>query len=1387
MDRIRAILFLSLLFQCSQIWAQVATFSQITSEDGISQSEVYSFLHDSKNYMWFGTLDGLNRYDGYTITTYNADSEDPNSLVHSTIYTLSEDKFGRIWIGTANGLNVFDMQSLRIYTIPNFYSGRKLIIRTLLADDRNLWVGTQEGLFRLTIPMNELSEKRLGNIAKTADHVDLEIHGEKSIYTSILDITKASDGKIWLGTWKGISSFSFEPENKIHYRFTDFSCPLDNIVQVNSIIEDQNNNIWIGTQENGLYRYVPETDALRNFRKTQQTSFISNNIKMMVSDQQGNIWVGTFNDGLLKIDATDLLSDDLPFKIFQNNEFKPGSLNSNLIRAIYVSRDGLVWIGTLGKGINIYNPYQKDFRTIRIPPDSTGAVNNFIRSVYEDSEKNLWLGLHNGGLVKYDAGTESFKKMYMNSYATIFHIHSCCENYFWIATSLGAHIVVPGEDQVTTVASLNFEEASDQMAYNACFNVETSSQDIFWIASMSGIARVKLKPGFKLEKEVYNVNSSPAMSFDNTRVLLYDKLRNTLWAGTEGGGLNELILDSEQFPDTIIFHQAKSGEPGFLSSNYVRSLCLDSKNDLYVGTYEGLNRLQRKESSPGYEIRVWKTGDGIANNMIQSIESDDDEYLWLGTNGGLSRFEPAKEVFVNYHISDGLQSNEYSEHASFKAPDGELFFGGINGVDAFYPRQIQPNPLSPTVAITDLYLFNMRVKVGQKTGNHTILEKPIDATDTLNLRSAENDIRFDFSALFYADPEKIKYAYTLEGYDEKWINTDATRRVANYTNLPFGNYMFKVKATNNDGTWNDDPATLFIHISTPFYLKWWAFVIYVTLFVFAIWYFTRYSIIKITTKDRLVLENEHNQRLHELDVMRTKFFINISHDLRTPLTLITGPLEKIVRTFQLEPGLKHQLDLVNRSAKRLKYLVEQLLDFRKAEAGKLTAHRSKVALIQFIETEIEYFEGAIKEKELELQFIHDINETEVCIDTDMMGKVIFNLMSNALKYTREGTIYLRVRIDTVKEENESVDHSKKKWVVIEIEDSGSGISMEKSERIFDRFYQDPEKNRGKGYGIGLSHSKDLVEAHHGRIEASSIPGKGTKFTIFLPMLTDNEEIMSCEESEDSNYHIVEPSIIEETDTELEEETAGQLNSILVVEDTADLRDYIAFNLQEKYRVIEAADGDDGLLKAKQFIPDLIISDIMMPRMDGIEFCHLIKTNIDTSHIPVILLTARVDDETKYKGIETGADDYISKPFEMEYLILRIKNLLKTREHLRNLFKKNLDLEPSAITLTSADDAFLKKLMEIIEAGIPDSEYSVEAMEKEIGMSHTHFYRKVKSLTGQSGKELLQNMRLKRAANLISQDQLRISEVAYMTGFTNPKYFSKCFKEKYGVSPSEYHQ
>lgn len=1384
MDGIRAIIILSLLMQCSQLSSQNARFSYLTSEDGISQSEVYCFLHDSKNYMWFGTLDGLNRYDGYTITTYKMDGEEPNSLVHSTVLALSEDEFGRIWIGTAEGLNVFDMQSQHIYTIPNFYSGRKLIIRTLLADNRNLWVGTQEGLFRLTIPVNELSEKRIANIVKTADHVDMELRGEKAIYTSILDITKTADKKIWIASWEGVSCFEFDPENKLHYRFADFTGPLNDVIEVNCIVEDQNKNIWIGTQGKGIYRYMPETGVLSNFKKTPDDTYISDNIKTMASDHQGNVWVGTYNNGLSKINAADLLSENLHFVTFQNNEFQPGSLNSNLIRDLYVSRDGLMWIGTIGKGINIYNLYHKKFSTIRIPPDTTGAVNNFIRSVYRDTEKNLWLGLHNGGLVKYDDGNKSFKTMYMNRFATIFHIHSCVNNYFWIATSLGAHIVAPEENQISTIASLNFEEAPDRVAYNACFNVEQSAQDIFWVASMSGIARVKINPGFNFDTEIYNLNSSPAMSFENTRVLLYDSIRNTLWAGTEGGGLNELILNAEQFPDTIIFHKDESGNIRSLSSNYVRSLCLDVNNDLYVGTYEGLNRFQWNEDSTAYDIQVWKTGNGLANSMVQSIESDDNGYLWLGTNGGLSRFDPVQEEFVNYHISDGLQSNEFSEHTSFKAPDGMLFFGGINGVNVFYPHQIERNPLLPKVAITDLYLFNKRVEVRQKTGNHIILEKSIDATDSLHLRSAENDIRFDFSALFFADPEKIKYTYILEGYDKNWINTDAAHRVANYTNLPFGNYIFKVKATNNDGTWNNDPTTLFIHISTPYYLKWWAITIYLILFVLLIWYFTRYSIIKITTKDRLVLENEHNQRLHELDVMRTKFFINISHDLRTPLTLITGPLEKVVHNFQLEPGLKHQLELVNRSAKRLKYLVEQLLDFRKAEAGKLTAQRSKVPLNQFMKKETEYFEGAIKEKGLELHVIHGKKEIEVCIDKDMMGKVIFNLMSNALKYTREGAIYVRVRIDIREKGNEQANQNENKWVVIEIEDSGSGISNEKSKKIFDRFYQDPE-NQIKGYGIGLSHSKDLVEAHQGRIEVSSIPENGTKFTIYLPMEFEAEQLVTCEYPDASNYHVIEPSIIEETVTETDEADLGPLETILVVEDTLDLREYIATNLKGIYNVIEASDGKEGLLKAKQFSPDLIISDIMMPIIDGIEFCRQIKTNIDTSHIPFVLLTARVDDETRFKGLETGADDYISKPFKMEYLILRVKNLLKTREHLRNLFQKNLDLEPSSITLTSADDAFLKKLMEIIESGIPDSEFSVESLEKEIGVSHTHFYRKIKSLTGQSGKELLQNMRLKRAAQLILQDKARISDVAYMTGFTNPKYFSKCFKAKYGVSPTEY--
>jgi signal transduction histidine kinase/DNA-binding response OmpR family regulator len=714
-----------------------------------------------------------------------------------------------------------------------------------------------------------------------------------------------------------------------------------------------------------------------------------------------------------------------------------------------------------------------------------------------------------------------------------------------------------------------------------------------------------------------------------------------------------------------------------------------------------------------------------------------------------------------------------------------MFFGSVNGVAAFYPQDIDQNPIMPNTQITNFYFpgkESLEIDINEFSKNQN---SNIVLTDSLILKPNNNDFRFDFSAMIFSSPEKIKYKYMLEGYNDDWIETDASNRFASFTNLSHGEYVFRVKSSNSDGIWEEKSRDMYIKIKTPFVHTWVAYITYFLILVLIIVYFANYSVMHYTTKKKIMLENDHNKRLHELDVLRTKFFINISHDLRTPLTLISGPLEKILQKSRIEPDTKYQLTIIQRNVKRLHYLIEQMLDIRKAEVGKLSVKAQNLDLVEFIRNEAGHFSLAIQNKGLSFSCTSDEEVMMAHFDPDIISKIIFNLLSNAIKYTTEGAIGIHIsRLPATVDL--SAENGAGGFIKVEVRDSGQGISAETQERIFDRFYQ-VEAKSGKGYGIGLSHCKDLIEALRGRIDVNSTPGVGSVFSFYIPNLETNDaqpqNSTTKETSLEDIYSVAGP---EPANNEMHGKMASSGKSLLIVEDNADLRKYIRNELISVYKVYEANDGVQGLEMANQHLPDLIVSDIMMPNMDGIELCKQIKSNIETSHIPVILLTARVDNEKKYEGIEKGADDYIPKPFEMEYLKIRIKNLLRSREQLRELFRSTTSLEPSKITVTSVDEKFLDTLMKTIEKGIPDPDFNVNSLELEMGMSHANLYRKIKSITGFSGKEIIMHMRLARAHQVFTETKdIRISEVAYLVGFTNPKNFSRAFKEKYGKTPTDF--
>jgi signal transduction histidine kinase/ligand-binding sensor domain-containing protein/DNA-binding response OmpR family regulator len=1341
--------------------SQPRRFKQLTSEDGISQSEVYSFLKDSRGFVWFGTVDGLNRYDGYNIEIFNTNKNDTNSLSNNTVRSLAEDQTGRIWIGTDDGLNFYDPKTELIYQVKINSVEKRFPVWCIYIQDGYLLAGTANGLWR-----SKIQNTGINDIGKGFQQISNYTYNQNTD-NFIRAIVKCTLGGNWIVTSDNISRIIFQQNSNEPVVIEDFAINPNQ----RTATEDSSGNLWIATSENGLIRYNPHTKVTDYFN-SYGTLFgpSSRKCSSLAVDKNGNLWVGTGDRGLNFIKSEDVNKNKIQFETIQNEPFNANSLNSNLIYSLYVSNDYLLWVGTIGAGVNIFNPEQKKFTLYKFrDPNHDLSNSNFIRAVYVDNQNRIWTGTHGNGLFIYDRESDKFRKLGFET-QSVFYISQYIDDKKFICSGSGIYLVKLINNELKILSRIEGD---------AYFFVEKSKDDVYWAASLNGLTRIKIVDDKIISEENYTDNTTPRISTNNCRVLFYNQSINTLYLGTEGGGLNVISLDNNHFPEKIMLYQ-KNNEPNSLSNNYIRSIIKDSRQNIWIGTYEGLNKMITDSVTGDISFKTYTKEDGLPNNMIQLIAEDENQNLWIGTNGGLSHFIPGEDRFINYTVNDGLQSNEFSEHTVFKKPDGEIIIGGINGINTFYPDQIIVNSFKPTTTITGFYLFNEKLSALEKIGRKAPLETSITLSDTIVLLPKQKNIGFEFSAMIYPDAEKIRYAYMLEGFDNDWQYTDAANRIANYTNLRHGKYTFKVKSTNSDGIWEESERSVFVHIQTPFIYTWFAYALYFIFIVLIFTYFSHYSIIRYATKKKLLLEKTHNEKLHELDVLRTKFFINISHDLRTPLTLIREPLDVLLQNKKLSTDISEKLQLIKRNVKRLNYLIEQLLDVRKAESGKLTAKLDKQDIVSFTREEVAHFDFAVTQKGLNLSVKTDSEQIPACFDQAMLSKIYFNLISNAIKFTDSGRIEINIekieknKFDILKGDNAN------SFVKIEVRDTGKGISKELNEKIFDRFYQGQEQ-RGKGYGIGLSHTKELIDAHKGFIEAESKEGAGTTIRFFIPdieILDENKKIIS---SSSEDVYIDAEAIISIDAREVKESA----KTILIVEDNIDMRSFIKGELIKEYNVIEAGDGLEGLKMVNKEMPDMIICDVMMPNMDGIELCEKIKSDMETSHIPIILLTAKVDQETKYDGIKTGADDYIPKPFEMEYLRIRIKNLFDTREKLRQLFQKSSLLEPSFVHVTSIDEKFLPLLMKALDEGISDSDFSINSLESKLAMSHAKFYRKIKSLTGQSGQELLQNLRMKRAHQILSEKKgLRVAEVAYMVGFTNPKYFSKCFKETYGFPPSD---
>ncbi|CAL66667.1 two-component system sensor histidine kinase/response regulator hybrid [Christiangramia forsetii KT0803] len=1387
----RPIISLLLFFGCYlNLSAQnQISFERISTNDGLSQSDINAIYQDKTGFIWFGTHDGLNKFNGYNFTVYKP-KKDENSISSNLIFSITGDKKGNLWIGTTgSGLNFFDKTTDKFTTYRNDKKDANSLsndhITCLFLDKKGrLWIGTRDGLNLLDLRKSK-NEYRFQRFYIEKDKGSPE---NNTIYSIFED----SSGEIWAGGQIGLYKLKSNNEGATGFSKVNKDLNLPEGM-VEAIAQDDNGKLFFGTSD-GLYFLSDQTQQTKNVVRLVDGFF--NDIQI---DKENNIWGGT-NKGLIYLE-----NGKLPV-VTDHFQYDPRNLNSlskNIVKSLYTDDTGIIWVGTNGGGINKFDPGHKDFRHIRKTTADNSLSYDKIRAMYEDSNGTLWIGTEGGGL---NMLLEEDNRNYsgFKNFETVLKPFALSE--IEIDNKKTLLIGAEGTPSFYKLDISNPEKIKEsdiipipEIEYSV-FSFLTDSNENLWIGTYRGGVHRWVKDsaspdGFK-KQQFLNEQNNPNSISDNIIRSIYEDSKGNIWFAT-GDGLARLKKDQieKENPDFINYKHQK-GDTTSISHDYILSLHESKDGALWIGTFGGgLDKFIPASQSQPERFISYSEEDGLPNNVIKGILEDEKGNLWLSTNKGLSRFNPEKETFKNFNVNDGLQNNEFQELAFLKRDDGEMLFGGINGFNAFYPSKIIENPYPPETVITNFSIANKPVKIDEKLKGRIVLDKSITETENIKVKYNQNNISFEFAGLHYASPKKNKYAYKLEGFDEDWIYTDSEKRFATYTNLNPGDYILKIKSTNNDGIWDPTPAELAIEVIPPFWMTNTAYVIYFLLFIALLYALLKYTIISTTKKHQLEMEHLEKEKNEELQQMKMDFFTNVSHEFRTPLTLIKGPLEYLQQKGKdLDYSIiENQYAMMYKNTKYLLRLLTQLLDFEKMDQGKMKLTVREGNIVKFLKEVGEPFKFISEKKNIEYKFETEKSSITSCFDPDALEKIMNNLLSNAFKFCPiDGYVLVKIKID-----KKQIDGQVSEVVVIEVTDSGAGISAAKKERIFKRFYS-KDISREKqmvGTGIGLSYTKSLVDHHLGTINIDKNEKGGSTFVISLPKDKSsyiNKEGIKLYKGKDkeillnpansSSYLI---SLSDEKNDKNIFKDRPELPIILVVDDNKDIRKFIRQSLQDNYNIQEAENGREGFEKAKEIVPNIIISDLIMPEMDGIEFCHHCKNDPATSHIPFLLLTAKDSQESELVAMESGADDYLIKPFNLELLQLKLKNIITKRNHLRKRFNREIILKPEDVTVTSADEKFLQQAMDIVENNMMNTDFSVEMLVKEMGLSRSNLYLKLKEITGLSSSEFIRSIRLKRAVQLLEKSDLSVKEIMYMTGFNTASYFAKCFKKQFGKTPSEY--
>ncbi|SHM13918.1 Two component regulator propeller [Flavobacterium flevense] len=1388
-SKIFFVLFL-FYFQNKILSQESVYFQHLTTNNGLSQNDVNDIYQDKQGFMWFATHDGLNKYDGYSFNVYNPDSNNPKSINSNLIYSLTADHNGNLWLGTTgNGLNYFNKSSETFIHYTHEEGNLKSIgsdhINALYLDQGNkLWIGTNDGLDLLDL--NKIS----GGISFKHFNLNVEDNVLSFKKNTIFSIFEDSKNQLWVGGSEGLYKLSRDKNGDIYFRLINETIGLPKST-VRSVKEDMFGRLIIGTSS-ALF-LLDRNDNSPKVNKVYDGFF------NVIAISENNIWAGT-NNGLLYFNSAN--KGGIPeFKgRYVYDPRNPNSLSKNIVKSLLVDHTGIVWVGTNGGGVNKFDPKRKHFRHVRKTLDTKSLSYDKIRAMFEDSNGTLWIGTEGGGLnmlLKEDAN-----KNYNNfkTFETISKPFALAEIkkgntkklFIGAESSPGLFILDISNPKGISESKI---EAVKEITHSVFSIIEDSHKNV-WIGTYNGGVNRWLYQGDKVpyKKQVFLHSNKDSVSIsDNIIRNIYEDSKGNIWFATANGlsllTSKEITSSKPKFKN----FKHKSSDNKSISHNYILELFESRNGDMWIGTFGGgLNKyVQPLKGKSAYFI-TYNDKKGLPNNIIKGILEDDYANLWLSTNKGLSKFNPSKESFKNYDVNDGLQNNEFQELARLKLKNGAMLFGGINGFNMFYPEDIIDNRHEAVTVITDFFISNKSVKIDEEINGRVILNKSINYTQNIELEYDENSFSFEFAALHYVAPLKNQFAYKLEGFDKDWIYTTSKKRFATYTNIPPGSYIFKVKASNNDGIWDSTPTELKIEVIPPFYLTKFAYLFYVILIILALFLYRKFTIINTTKKHQLELEHVENEKNEELQKIKLDFFTNISHEFRTPLTLIKGPIEYLQKNSENlnQKELQEQYALMQKNSSYLMRLVNQLLDFRKINQGKMRLVVRKSNIVSFIKEVTELFQFLSHKQLIDFK-IETSNQNIISwFDHDAIEKIINNLLSNAFKFTPEyGEISVKIY--------EDLDDNNLPVVVIQVIDSGQGIPENRLHTIFEKFYIEEDKNKKnpQGVGIGLSFTKTLVELHRGTIGVVSNVNEGTQFTVKLPMHKEaylNIPEIVCKEESDSDFLMrsseKESFAIDYNDDLLDDgitKSRSKLPILLIVDDNADIRTFIKQVLNKEYEIYEAENGEEGFNVANKITPNIIITDLLMPIMDGLELCEKLKTTKTTSHIPIIMLTAKLSQESELKGLKNGADDYIRKPFDTELLKVKLKNIIKNRDELRQRFNREINLQPKEVTVTSTDEIFLQQAIEIVEKHMMNTDFSVEMLVKEMRHSRSNLYLKFKEITGLSSSEFIRNIRLKRAVQLFEQSDLSVKEIMYMTGFNTASYFAKCFKKQFGVIPSEY--